>query len=138
MCKRNLAISQTRTKWNGESMNLQKQNGTKWEKEISKSFDDILDNQYKDEVLNLIKVDIRKNIKNISEEELKHYCNNIYDFACLKAHNVNDNEVINLLMEYNNDYVTKVTKEFKESNIDLNFNTNIAKKYINIIKEKIS
>ena len=71
----------------------------------SKSFDEILGNQYKDEVLNLIKADIRKNIKNISDEELKHYCNNIYVFACLKAHNVNDNEVINLLTEYNNNYV---------------------------------
>ena len=48
------------------------------QKAILEKYDYILNNPYKEQIINAIKNDVRKEIKDISNYELECYCNNIY------------------------------------------------------------
>lgn len=109
----------------------------KKEKVIEK-YNYILDNPYKEDIINSIKKDVKKHIENISDYELECYCNNVYVYACLKANNISKDEIAKQILYRNNLAAEKL--EGLESNInsmELQFNTDISNKYYEIVKDKL-
>lgn len=104
-------------------------------------FKDILQMHYKDEVINMIKNEVIDKFKNSSEKELEHFCNNVYMMSCLKAHNINRDKTMELIMCNNHIflYENKIdfSKEDSPSLRELSFYTKLEEKYTKIIKEKI-
>lgn len=101
-------------------------------------YNDIINTGFRKEILDKIKKDVKNEIKDISDTELEYYCNNIYLYACLKAHNINDDEIVKQLMYRNIIIAEDLEKSNIESaNIPSDFNDYISNKYYEIVKEKI-
>ncbi len=101
-------------------------------------YNNIINKGFRKEILDKIKKDVKNEVKDISNTELEYYCNNIYLYACLKAHNINDDEIIRQLMYRNVVIAEDLEKSNIESaNIPLEFNNYISKKYYEMVKDKI-
>lgn len=101
-------------------------------------YNDIINKEFRKEILDKIKKDVKNEIKDISDTELEYYCNNIYLYACLKAHNINDDEIVKQLMYRNVVIAEDLEKSNIESaNIPLEFNDYISNKYYEMVKGKI-
>ncbi len=109
----------------------------KQEKVIEK-YNYILNNPYRDDIINLIKNDVKKHIKNISDYELECYCNNVYVYACLKANNISKDEIAKQILYRNNLAAEKLEGlDSNMNNMDLQFNIDISNKYYEIVKDKL-
>lgn len=108
------------------------------QKAILEKYDYILNNPYKEQIINAIKNDVRKEIKDISNYELECYCNNIYVYACLKSYKISQDEITKQILCRNNIAAEKL-ENLKCNHIRINrkFNTDISKKYYGIVKKKI-
>lgn len=119
---------------------------TKYEKENRKlmaKYKNILEKEYTEEILASMTKEVSDEIKDISEDELNHFCNNVYVLCSLKAYNVEEQEIIKQLMYRNNVYLYEMQQKGKVlnntdiSNVKLNFYTYLKDKYIRIIKERM-
>lgn len=119
---------------------------TKYENEnkrLMAKYKEILEKEYKEEILALMTKEVSDEIKDISEDELNHFCNNVYVLCSLKAYNVEEQEIIKQLMYRNNVYLYEMQQKGKVlnntdiSNVKLNFYTYLKDKYIRIIKERM-
>jgi len=101
-------------------------------------YNDIINKGFRKEILDKIKKEVKNKIKDISDTELEYYCNNIYLYTCLKAHNINDDEIVKQLMYRNIIIAEDLEKSNIEgANIPSDFNDYISNKYYEIVKEKI-
>ena len=106
--------------------------------EECKSYNKLLDTDYKNEIIILIKDDVKKQIPELADDEIECFSNNVYIYACLVANNIDSNEISKILVLHNKAYNKRIGEldKAKEENFDLNFCTNIAKKYLRIIKNR--
>lgn len=102
----------------------------------------LLEKDYKEEIINMIKKDVIEKVGNVPNEELEHFCNNVYILCSLKAHKVEEQEIIKQIMYRNNIYLYEMQQKGKIvdssiSKVELKFYTKLKNKYVKIIKERI-
>lgn len=103
-------------------------------------YNNILEQPYKNEVIEMIKKDVRKKIKYIKSNELQHFCNNVYILTCLKVHDIEEQEIMSLLLCRNNIFLCENSINLREndySSKELSFYSYLKNKYIKVIKSKI-
>lgn len=105
-------------------------------------YSDMLNTAFKDETINRIKNDVRKDFPKITNEELDHFSNNVYVYAVLNAHNLDNNKIFGILNNLNNLYVESMQEEGIVKNKviteqDIDYYKSLNKKYLEIVKEKI-
>lgn len=110
--------------------------------ELLNKYKELIEKDYKNEIINKMKNDVKGKLKDMSKEELEHFCNNLYVLCILKVNNINEQEIINQLMCRNNIFVYEMEKENKMFynyyfDIELDYYTKIKNKYLKIIKEMI-
>lgn len=119
------------------------------EKKLINSIDDpfrnLLETDYKKNILSLIKYDILDEIQHISLIELEYLANNIYDYCCLVVNDISKEDIENYLNEKFSLYYDSLSdtdkKKFNKNvgdNVKDNVKDNIRKKYIDEIKNKYS
>lgn len=106
-------------------------------------YGEMLNTEFKDEVINKIKSDVKKDFPEILDEELDHFSNNIYVYAVLLAHNVDKNKIFGILNNLNNLYVDSMQEDGIVKNKviteqDIDYYKSINKKYLEIVKERIN
>lgn len=111
-------------------------------KRLMGKYKNLLEKDYKEEIINMIKKEITNKFEKISEEELNHFCNNLYVLCSLKAYKVEEQEIIKQIMYRNNVFLYEMQQNGKIldsdiSNVELKFYTKLKNKYIKIIKERI-
>lgn len=97
-------------------------------------------NKYsKKDVLNLMEEDIRIQFKNINEEELKHFSNNLFILCSAKVDNLNEQAIADKITYMNNLFV----KNMERKNVNINSNNfdmemcvykKLEDKYIELLK----
>lgn len=102
----------------------------------------LLEKDYKEEIINMIKKDVIEKVGNVPNEELEHFFNNVYILCSLKAHKVEEQEIIKQIMYRNNIYLYEMQQKGKIVNsniskVELKFYTKLKNKYVKIIKERI-
>lgn len=111
-------------------------------KRLMGKYKNLLEKDYKEEIINMIKKEITNKFEKVSEEELNHFCNNLYVLCSLKAYKVEEQEIIKQIMYRNNVFLYEMQQNGKIldsniSNVELKFYTKLKNKYIKIIKERI-
>lgn len=111
-------------------------------KRLMGKYKNLLEKDYKEEIINMIKEDVTDKIEKVSEEELNHFCNNLYVLCSLKAYKVEEQEIIKQIMYRNNVFLYEMQQNGKIldsdiSNVELKFYTKLKNKYVKIIKERI-
>lgn len=96
----------------------------------------------KKEVLSLMKKDITNNFKDISQEELNHFSNNLFVLCSLKAKHINNQTIINQIMNNNTLFLSKMqTKGIqiscKNYDVEIELYTKLKNKYIKIIRNSM-
>ena len=96
----------------------------------------------KKDILNLMEKDILDNFKNISTEEMYHFCNNLFLLCSLKAEHVDNQTIINQLMIRNSLFVSDMqTKCISISddnyNVEIEVYTKLKNKYVRIIRNSM-
>ncbi len=111
-------------------------------KRLIGKYEKLLEKEYKKEIIYMIKKDVIEKVGKVAEEELEHFCNNVYILCSLKAHKIDEQEIIKQVMYRNNIYLHEMQQKGKviDSNIskvELKFYTKLKNKYVKIIKERI-
>ena len=106
-------------------------------------YGEMLNTVFKDETINKIKNDVKKDFPKITNEELDHFSNNVYVYAVLQAHNLDKNKIFGILNNLNNLYVDSMQEDGIVKNKviteqDLHYYKALNKKYLEIIKQKIN
>lgn len=106
-------------------------------------YGEMLNTVFKDETINKIKNDVKKDFPKITNEELDHFSNNVYVYAVLQAHNLDKNKIFGILNNLNNLYVDSMQEDGIVKNKviteqDLDYYKALNKKYLEIIKQKIN
>lgn len=99
-------------------------------------YNHFLNASYREEIINSIKNDVKKQVKDISDYELECYCTNIYVYGCLKAYNISKDEIAKQIL-YRNNIAAEKLEGSSNINISLKFNTDISNKYYEILKQRI-
>lgn len=124
------------------------------QKELMKKNYDKLQLADKDEIINQIKEDVKKEFPEVKEKDLTYFSTNLYIYATLTALGAEKQDIIDQLMFVNNRYIEMHIEDAKRdiavtnnnnnsesndsiTNADLNYLRNLNKKYTKIIKEKI-
>ena len=103
-------------------------------------YGDYLNANYKDEVIDMIKADVKDKIKDMPEEEFNHFCNNVFTVATLVPNDVKDQDIADEVMDLNNKFLSQC----KEKGIEINQNTTeeqlelssiLSEKYIKVITD---
>lgn len=111
-------------------------------KRLMGKYKHLLEKDYKEEIINMIKQEVYDKFAKVSQEELNHFCNNLYVLCSLKAYKVEEQEIIQQLMYRNNVFLYEMQQNGKIldsdiSNVELKFYTKLKNKYVKIIKERI-
>jgi len=111
-------------------------------KKLIGKYEKLLEKDYKKELLDMIKKDVIDKIGKVSEKELNHFCNNIYVLCSLKAHNIEEQEIVKQIMYRNNIYMYEIQQSGKIldsdiSHVELKFYTKLKNKYVKMIKKRI-
>ena len=106
-------------------------------------YGEMLNTEFKDEIINKIKSDVKKDFPEILDEELEHFSNNVYVYAVLQVHNVDKNKIFGILNNLNNLYVDSmqengIVKNKVITEQDIDYYKSLNKKYLEIVKEKIN
>lgn len=106
-------------------------------------YGEMLNTEFKDEIINKIKSDVKRDFPEILDEELDHFSNNVYVYAALHAHNLDKNKIFGILNNLNNLYVDSMQEDGIAKNKviteqDIDYYKLLHKKYLEIIKEKIN
>lgn len=110
----------------------------KCKKQVEK-YNEIWDKPYKNEVIEMIKEDVKDKIGYMRPNELQHFCDNVYILTCLKVHNIEEQEIMSLLLCRNNLFLYENSINPQESEYnpkELSFYTYLKDKYIKVIKSK--
>lgn len=111
-------------------------------RELNTKYSLLIEKEYKDEILNLIRNDVKKIFQIENEEELEHLSSNLYVMCSLKANNIPEQEITDQIIYGDNIFLN----ELKEKGIVLNSNDKhipleehirLVKKYVEIIKERM-
>lgn len=102
----------------------------------------LLEKEYKEEIINMIKKDVIEKVGNVPQEELEHFSNNVYVLCSLKAYKIDEQEIVKQIMYRNNIYLYEIQQKGKIldssiSKVELKFYTKLKNKYVKIIKERI-
>ena len=105
-------------------------------------YENLLETPFKNEIILEIRKEVREKFNNIGVNELKHFSTNVYIYATLLAHKVEEQEIVNQLVYLNNIYFQDINKndstEAGESiNYDIEYLQYLVKKYKKIIEERI-
>lgn len=111
-------------------------------KRLIGKYEKLLEKDYKEEILNMIKKDVIEKVGNLPKEELEHFSNNVYVLCSLKAHKIDEQEIVKQVMYRNNIYLHEMQQKGKIldssiSKVELKFYTKLKNKYVKIIKERI-
>ena len=124
-----------------EYLNYSKTNDEE-DKRLLGKYRNIIEQEYKNEIIELIKNDVKKNFTNILDEELNHFCNNVYIFSVLRANNVKEEEILKQIMYRNNLFQYEMAqkgKEIKPNNpkVAEDYYIKLINKYEKIIEERM-
>lgn len=105
-------------------------------------YSELLDKPFRIEITSKISQEVKKDFPNVNERELKHFSNNIYISATLKAYKVEEQDIIDQLVYLNNQYFDEMQEngEIRNSKINcvnVDYLTRLNEKYRKIIKKKI-
>ena len=96
---------------------------------------------YKNELIESIRSDVKAKLKKATDIEIECFSNNVFIYVCLLANNVDVNEISKILVLHNNIYdcrIEKINVEIENiDKTDLIFCTDIANKYLEIVKQKM-
>ncbi len=111
-------------------------------KRLIGKYEKLLEKDYKEEIITMIKKDVLEKVGDVSDEELEHFCNNVYILCSLKAHKIDEQEIVKQVMYRNNIFLHEMQQKGKVldssiSNVELKFYTKLKNKYVKIIKERI-
>ena len=111
-------------------------------KRLIGKYKNLLEKDFREEIINMIKKDVIEKVGNVPKEELDHFCNNVYILCSLKAHKIDEQEIVKQIMYRNNIYLHEMQQKGKVldssiSNVELKFYTKLKNKYVKIIKERI-
>ena len=111
------------------------------QKKMIKKYQDKLETSYKEEIINQIKTDVKKEYPTINDIELNHFSNNVYVYSTLTAYEVNEQEIIDQLVYLNNRFIELSNGDYlKDKSVKLdniNFLKELNEKYVKIIKSRI-
>ena len=100
-----------------------------------------MEKNYKDEIISMIRKDILEKTHRLSEEELNHFCDNVYVLCSLKAYNIEEQEILKQVMYRNNLFLYEMQQKNVDIcnnttfTLDLRFYTKLKNKYFSIIKK---
>lgn len=102
----------------------------------------LIDKDYKEEIIKMIREDVKDKFDNMQEDELNHFCTNVYFMCSLKANKVEEQEIVKQMMYRNNIFMHEMQQKGKiidsnPSKIELKFFTKLKNKYVKIIKERL-
>lgn len=72
---------------------------------MMEKYANILNSEYKEKVINMIKTEVQEKSKELKNEELEHFCNNVFTVATLSANNIEEQEIENQIMDLNNKFL---------------------------------
>ena len=111
------------------------------QKKMIKKYQDKLETSYKEEIINQIKTDVKKEYPTINDIELNHFSNNVYVYSTLTAYEVNEQEIIDQLVYLNNRFIELSNGDYLKDNSvkldNINFLKELNEKYVKIIKSRI-
>jgi len=90
------------------------------------------------EITNIIKEDIIEIYPHISDIELEMFSSNIYDYCCLLANNISEQQIIDYIMDKNRLFYNFQSNEDYDNTYGMylnKFNT-LKKKYISVFNKK--
>lgn len=109
--------------------------------EEAKKYENYLNVNYKNELIESIRSDVKAKLKKATDIEIECFSNNVFIYVCLLANNVDVNEISKILVLHNNIYdcrIEKINVEIENTDkTDLIFCTDIANKYLEIVKQKM-
>lgn len=101
-------------------------------------YKDILNKEYKNEIIDMIRTDVMDKAKDLKKEELEHFCNNVFTAATLAANNVEQQEIADQIMNLNNKFLYDcqqkgiiVSQEISKEQMELS--TYLNEKYTKVI-----
>ena len=86
------------------------------QKKMIKKYQDKLETSYKEEIINQIKTDVKKEYPTINDIELNHFSNNVYVYSTLTAYEVNEQEIIDQLVYLNNRFIELSNGDYLKDN----------------------
>lgn len=91
------------------------------------------------EIIKQIQADLLDKCNKISPVDLEILSNNIYDFCCLKAHSISENEIIKYILNKNNKYYDTLSDDDKDNSIAVDYKIleELSKKYTEILKSNM-
>lgn len=107
-----------------------------------KDYSELLDKTFRTEITSKISQEVKKDFPNVNERELRHFSNNVYIFATLKAYNIKEQDIIDQLVYLNNQYFDEMQENGEIMNskincVNVDYLTRLNEKYRKIIKNKI-
>ena len=101
----------------------------------------------RDEIIQDIKNDVKKEFPEVKENDLNYFSTNLYIYATLTALGAEKQDIIEQLMFVNNRYIQTHIEDTKKDNLSTDENSiikadykylkNLNKKYTKLIKEKL-
>lgn len=101
----------------------------------------------RDEIIQDIKNDVKKEFPEVKENDLNYFSTNLYIYATLTALGAEKQDIIEQLMFVNNRYIQTHIEDTKKDNLSTDENSiikadykylkNLNKKYTKVIKEKL-
>lgn len=117
------------------------------QKELMKENYDKLQLSDRDEIIQDIKNDVKKEFPEVKENDLNYFSTNLYIYATLTALGAEKQDIIEQLMFVNNRYIQTHIEDTKKDNLSTDENSiikadykylkNLNKKYTKVIKEKL-
>lgn len=114
---------------------------------ISKELDNIIaqyikvtDNNFKNEIITLMKEDLKKIFNITNEKELEHASNNLFTMCYLKVNNISDQEIASQIMNGDKEFYKEIQNQdisIDSKNVPTEEYIKLVDKYKKIIKERI-
>lgn len=114
---------------------------------ISKELDDIIaqyikytDNNLKNEIITLMKEDLKEIFNITNEKELEHASNNLFTMCYLKINNISDQEIASQIMNGDKEFYKEIQNQdlsIDSKNVPTEEYIKLVDKYKKIIKERI-
>ena len=105
-------------------------------------YEDIIEKEYKNEIIAMIKEEVKDLFTNMLDEELDHFSNNVYIYSILKANDVKMEDILKQIMYRNSlfrDEMDRQGKTIKTDNpkVAEDYYIKLVDKYEKIIKERM-
>lgn len=102
-----------------------------------------MNKELKNKIISQMEQDIMNNFKNITTDELSHLSNNLFMLCLLKAKDFSNQEIINLIMNQNNSFLSNMQTKgvniaLENYKVEIELYTKLKNKYIRIIRKNIA